>query len=287
MARLFHVGLLLLTTAVLRADSLAAARLARELLGPDAWSRVVRVENRRADLHHPAEFHALVFALEDRLWFYNPSEGTQSLSVYAGRLDQDKADPAALVRLIVPGLVRLEEVTAAAPGANPASLDASNLEADFISARPGRPTRASSVTDAPLPFGCFIKCVARWRTLQGSLFPPDEAGVLVFYIATSCGPHGHSVLVYRTNGQRYVYDSMDGEHPLVLPAGQDPSPLQIARTISTLQKPFKAQLLALRRPGHAPGPTVATSPPGLDANAAIALARESPAPVTAAQAALF
>jgi hypothetical protein len=43
----------------------------------------------------------------------------------------------------------------------------------------------------------------------------------------------------------------------------------------------------LRRPGHAPGPTVATSPPGLDANAAIALARESPAPVTAAQAALF
>jgi hypothetical protein len=231
MARLLLLGLLLLTAPVLRADSLASACLARALLGPGVWSRVLHIENQRTNPRHPAQFHALVFAIEDRLWLYDPLEGTRSLSRYAGRLEQDKADLTPLLRAVLPGFVRVDDVTGKLPAPD---------------STPVAPARAGS-----LSFGCFVKCILRWRTLQDGPTPPDAAGVLAFYFDTGVGQRGHSVLVYGENGHRYVYDPEDGETARLSSTGPDPTPLQMAREICTLQRPFDARLLALHGPAPA------------------------------------
>jgi hypothetical protein len=59
------------------------------------------------------------------------------------------------------------------------------------------------------------------------------------------GPRGHSVLVYQLNGRRLVYDPDDDETAHLVVAGAEPTPLELAREICTLEKPFRAQLLAL------------------------------------------
>jgi hypothetical protein len=191
---------------------------------------VLRLDDRWSNPRHPPQFHVLVFALEGRLWMYDSNEGTQSLSLYADRLEHDKADLAPLLRTVLPGLVGFQDVTdePVAPGPPPSRP------------RWGR--------DADLPFGCFIACVVHWRDLQAGAAPPDEAGVLAYYFDTGAGPHGHAVLVYRQHGRRYAYDPADGRTAGVPAGSPNSTPLQLARIVATLQIPFKARLLALHPP---------------------------------------
>src|SRR5688572_2544577 len=93
MPSLVRILIFLFAVVALRAtDTLAQARHAQALLGPRVWSQVIRVENKTAGATYPRDLHALVFELEGVLWFYTAIDGTQSLSVYRGRLAQDKAD---------------------------------------------------------------------------------------------------------------------------------------------------------------------------------------------------
>ena len=263
MARFFLLGLFLLAAAVARADSLASAQLARTLLGPGVWSRVLRIENGRPDPCHPRQFHGLVFAIEDRLWLYCDTEGTQSLSLYAGRLERDKADLNPLLRAILPGLAHFEEAAGAGPGL----------------------PQLHAATGADLPYGCFIECVARWRELQAGPFPPEEGGLLAYYVDPGGRLRGHTVLVYQQGGRRYFHDPSDRQSERRLPSGVDFTPLQVARAISPTGTPFKAQLLALHR-GDAPrGPTVAANDGASTADSARGGQADSSGP--AGRAALF
>jgi len=262
MARLLHVALLLIAAAQLRADSLASARLAQALLGPDVWSRVVRIEHRRPKPRLPVEFWALVFAVEGRLWFYNPNEGTQSLSLYAGRLEQDEADPGPLLRVILPDLIRCDAVAA----------DLGALRSNALV------QRAAS----DLPYGCFILCVRRERELAGGRSPPDDAGILVFYVDTSVGRRGHSVLVHRRTGRTFVYDPIVGDQLAPLPAASPTAPLGLARLVCWWGTPFKAQLLTLHSrpagPDFAPKVVTAAPSPPFGAGDTVVAGADAPTP---------
>lgn len=241
MARLLPFVLFLLAAAVARADALASARTAQALLGPGVWSRVLHIENRAGTARYPKELHVLVFELEDRLWFYTEFDGTQSLSIYAGHLEQDKADLGPLLRTVLPELKRFTDVTNSLTPQPPISR---TRDAEW------------------LPSGCFIKCIARLHALQRDASPPDEAGLLAFYINTVAGLFGHSVLVYRQDGRRYVYDPEGAGTVFLLPESKSNEPLALARSLypsSPKQAPTQARMLRLLHPVTVRSEMVATA----------------------------
>ncbi len=230
MVRALPFMLLLSAAAVLRADSLASVQIARALLGPDVWSRVVRIDNGTGSARYPSRLHALVFELEDRLWFYTEYDGTQSLSLYAGRLERDKADLWPLLREVVPDMRRFTDVT------------------DSIA--PPKPLSRASDAEM-LPSGCFIKCIARLRALQRDAAPPEDVGLLAYYVETMSGRVGHCVLVYRQDGHRYVYDPEGEGKVSLVPTVASNDPLALARAIyqADVNQPLThARLVTLRQP---------------------------------------
>jgi hypothetical protein len=229
MTRLLPFVLFLIAAAVARADALASARTAQALLGPAVWSRVLHLENRSGTARYPIELHALVFELEERLWLYTEFDGTQSLSLYAGHLAQDKANLGPLLRAVLPELNRFTDVT------------------DSLGPREPISQTRDSVW---LPSGCFIKCVARLHALQQDASPPDEAGLLAYYVNTLSGRLGHTVLVYRQDGRRYVYDPEGTGAVFLLPKTNSNEPLALARAIypsKQNQTPSQARMLPLRQ----------------------------------------
>jgi hypothetical protein len=180
---LFCSALLLLGTSTLLADhSLAHARQAQAMLGPEVWSQVIRIENAARRGPYPQTLHALVFELEGVLWFYTDADGTQSFSLQRGRLADEKADFGPLLRDIEPGFTRWTVV------------------AD--------PARAEETPRGPLPNGCFIQSVVASRGLGAGAEQPQ---LLAYYVRTSRGLRGHTVLTYRMHGRVGVFDP---EHPL-------------------------------------------------------------------------
>lgn len=230
MTRVLPFVWLLVTATILRADSLVSAQIARTLLGPGVWSRVLHLENTSGTARYPAQLNALVFELEERLWIYTEYDGTQSLSLYAGRLEQDKTDLGPLLREVLPELRRFTDVTESFELRGPLS-------------------RASDAE--MLPSGCFIKCIARWRALQRDAAPPEEVSLLAYYVDTMSGRLGHCVLLYRQDGRRYVYDPEGEGSVSLLPKIKSNEALAIARAIypsGLSQTPFQARLLTLRQP---------------------------------------
>jgi hypothetical protein len=217
----FFLGLLLVSS--LCAGTLETAFQARATLGPDIWSRVLRIENDNAgrDSRYPAEFHGLVVAFEGILWLYTELDGTQSISLYAGRLEQDQADLGPLLRAIEPGLARFEDVTDRQP---------------------------FGIVAQPPPYHCFLLAVAHWQKLQHEANPPTRARLLAFYPARQ--RQGHMVLEYWRDGRRYVFDPA---HPvkdreLSLRLAEDP--LKVARSLfrpGDRDRPVRAMHLDLSR----------------------------------------
>jgi hypothetical protein len=202
--RILLPALLLVAVASMRADSLESAFQARAMLGPDVWSRVLRIENDQADRHsrYPAEFHALVVAFEDILWLYTEFDGTQTLSRYAGRLEEDRADLAPLLQAVEPGLARFEDVTDAQPAAVPAA--------------------------AP-PYACFPAAVARWQQLRQEPNPPERARLIAYYPERQ--RQGHVVLEYWRDGRRYVFDSNHPGSDREISPRLAEDPLKVARSL--------------------------------------------------------
>lgn len=175
------VLLLLVSATVLRADfSLDQARRAQSLLGPDLWSQIVRIENDARPSRYPRRLHALVFELAGILWFYTPTDGTQSFSLRLGRLAEEKADFGPLLRDIEPGFSRWSVLA-----------------------------RAAGPTDAPrieLKNGCFIESIAELRERLARGEPMERPRLLSYYAQTAAGAKGHTVLTYGLGDHVHVYD---------------------------------------------------------------------------------
>lgn len=194
---------LLFAAAGLRADSsLSHVRHAQMLLGPATWSRVIRIENSTPDGRYPRELHALVFEVAGLLWFYTPAEGTQSFSLHRGRLEEEKADFAPLLRDIEPGFRQWREV--GGPG-------------------------VAIERGARLPNGCFIESLValRARLLAGERM--SQPRLLSYYRETLGGVFGHTVLAYQRGDLIVVYDHALSERQERLFSASLAEPLPLAR----------------------------------------------------------
>jgi len=233
----FLLLVLLFATALRADDTLVHARRAQALLGPDVWSRVIRIENTAARSRYPRTVHALVFELAGILWIYADTDGTQSLSLHRGRLAEEKADLAPLLHEIDPGFTMWRELPAA---------DAR----EFAVAK-------------SLPNGCFIECVAVLRerlALDGDVTQPQ---LLSYYISTPQGLVGHTVLTYQTRGRLEVIDAQRSKRPWSLSGAVATDALALARAAQD-QPVVTARLLPVDLPANstAARAVVATYPGG-------------------------
>jgi hypothetical protein len=171
--------------------SLTHARQAQALLGADVWSRVIVVKNEGSTSRYPRTVHALVFELAGILWFYNDADGTQSFSTYRGRLEQDKADFAPLLREINRGF---SSWTVIAP--------------DFT---------LSVDQKAGLLNGCFVQSVANLRARLVSGAEVSHPQLLSYYAGSGSRIAGHTVLTYETAEGVQVIDPIDPARPMLYP----------------------------------------------------------------------
>lgn len=216
------------SSAALRADAnLQHARRAQALLGDEVWSQVIRVENESRSSHYPRVVHALVFEMADILWFYVSSEGTQSFSLHRGRLAEEKADFAPLLREIDPGFARW------------------SVLADG-------PVRGTG--PAVLLNGCFIESVValRDRLLRGG--EAVRPHLLSYYVNTRTGLQGHTVLAYETGDRVEVIDSAQAGKRFNFPAPLARDAMKLARAMEG-PRVANARLLAVDWPAARAGYT--------------------------------
>jgi hypothetical protein len=188
--------------------SLEQARRARDLLGPGGWAQVIRIENAATRSPYPRELHALVFELAGLLWFYTPVDGTQSFSLHRGRLAEEKADFAPLLRDIEPGFARWTVVD------------------------DGQAERAPVAFSGPLRNGCFIESCARLRRLVEEGAEIGGPRLLMYYHSSDGGPRGgHTVLAYEEAGALRVYDPDRPRARLAFAAGLGADPRRLADAV--------------------------------------------------------
>lgn len=216
--RLFLL-LLLLAATLYGQNSLDNARRAQALLGPEVWSRVIRVKNDARFSAYPKTLHALVFELAGILWFYTDADGTQSLSQYRGQLEQDKNDFGSLLRDIEPGFARWSE----APP----------------------PTSVPPIAGGPLRNGCFVESVAALRERLARGLDAGEPRLLSYYATTRFGLMGHTVLAYESGNGLEIYDPARPEQTFVFDQSVGADPLAIARVLDG-RGVEKARYLQLR-----------------------------------------
>lgn len=206
----FPTLFLLLVTVCAGADrSLVNARRAQALLGADVWSQVIRVDNDARSSRYPQSLHALVFELAGILWFYTDLDGTQSFSLHRGRLAQEKANFAPLLRDIDPGFKRWW-VVEDEPEASLTLLE--NAEAD-------------------LPNGCFIESYAALRMLVAHGVPVREPRLLSYYGQGTVRQQGHTVLTYADVRGITVVDPARPNRPRYFSAEVAANPTQLARAL--------------------------------------------------------
>jgi hypothetical protein len=189
-------------------DGLSDAVAARSLLGPELWSRVVRIDNSEdrgsaARTPYPRTTYGLVFELSGILWFYCDANGTQSLSVKAGAAEHDKLNLAPLLRLIMPRMASWSWVDSPG-GVDPAAK-------------------------AQAPNSCFIECLALLERMADAPGEPFSPRLLSYYIDTPFGPLGHTVLVLRGREGTTAVDPDDPGSPVRIPAPADADAKSIAR----------------------------------------------------------
>jgi hypothetical protein len=174
----------LLTVAALAAGlgdnrSLEHVLRARSLLADNTWTEVIRIENAAPASPYPKVVYALVFQMNTALWFYTPTDGTQSLSHFQGRAEADKLDLGRLLVSIDRGFTHWETVpeTAMAPERLPR-----------------------------LPNGCFIESLAILFDRLASGNEVQDPRLLSYYVNRPEGVRGHTVLQFEAGGRTLVID---------------------------------------------------------------------------------
>lgn len=164
----------------LNADkSLAFVRRAHSLLAGYTWSEVVSIDNTSAASRYPVVVNALIFQLDSALWFYTPTDGTQSLSHFRNRVAADKRELGPLLAAIDPGFTRWE------------------VRPDSDEPHAG---------NSRIPNGCFIESMALLfqRLARGAQVQNPK--LLSYYVALPGGIRGHTVLQFTAGGSLQVVD---------------------------------------------------------------------------------
>lgn len=189
---------MLLVVPPLFATSRESAFLAQKLLGPHVWSRVVRIESEPGEhRRYPAEFHGLVIAFADILWFYTEYDGTQNLSFHRGQLEADKANLGELLRAVDPAMIRFSVETEPPPAWD---------------------------LPAMLPNACFVACVKHWEMLLQSGYPPKKARLIACF-PPNADQTGHMILEYRRGLSRVVFDPDRPDQRITIPFWVSRNPL--------------------------------------------------------------
>ena len=197
------LSLLLVVAVALGADStLEHARRAQMLLGPEAWSRIIAIENSDEESRYPRKFHALVFELEGILWFYTALDGTQSFSLHVGQVEEEKKDFAELLRAIDPGFRRWREI-------DPASVRVTGAER--------------------LRNGCLIESVVALRDRLSAGHALRNPRLLFYYVNTATGLHGHTVLAYEARDRVEIFDAAQPLRRIRLPVALGEDPVALAQ----------------------------------------------------------
>ncbi len=188
------------------------------MLGPDIWSQIVRIENDARPSPYPRRLHALVFELAGILWFFTPANGTQSFSLHAGRLAEEKADFGPLLRDIEPGFARWSIVP---------------------------PERWPKVIPGlALRNGCLIESVAALRERLARGESMERPRLLSYYAKLAEGVKGHTVLAFGAGEQLEVVDpGQPGAH-LRFAKSFSADPLALARAVEG-PTVFKARYVTL------------------------------------------
>ena len=228
---------LLLTTALAGQTALRQVKQARALLGDDVWARVVRVDNTARRGIYPSPTYALVFEFNGILWFYTPYDGTQSFSIYRGRLEQDKNDFTPLLRDIDRGFAHY-------------------VVAPEIAGESLKPARG-------LPNTCFIESLVALRQ-QMARGEVTRAALLAYYYGTD-GHIGHTVLTYETREGFYVIDPASSAQPAAIDRRLATDAMGLAVAVHPGSRVVRARFLPvdhLRVGGPVPASTAVA---GLDA----------------------
>jgi hypothetical protein len=209
--------------------SLPSVRHAEHLLEAHVWTQVVKIDNASAASPYPRVVYALVFQLDSVLWFYTPKDGTQSLSLYRGQADKDKANLGPLLLAIDPGFTHWTRL----------------------------PKSDESLTDGlRLPNGCFIESMTLlFRELEkGS--PIENPKLLSYYVSRPGGIRGHTVLQFTSGGKVHVVDPDRPARPATFRNADPNDPKDVANRIR--RDVSKARQLPLREfLRHSPGDDVA------------------------------
>jgi hypothetical protein len=174
--------------------SLDAVRRAQDLLDSHTWSEVVRIDNSAASSPYPRVVPALIFQLDSVLWFYTPTDGTQSLSRLLRHAEADKLDVGPLLAAIDKGFTRwtvLPRVSVPAPAR-------------------GR-----------IPNGCFIESIALLFQRMSYGIHIENPKLLSYYVSLPGGVRGHTVLQYTAAGRIQVVDPDRPKSTLRVRANED------------------------------------------------------------------
>ena len=209
--------LLLLTTAVTGQTALRQVQQARALLGRDVWARVLRVDNTARYDVYPATTYALVFEFNGILWLYTPYDGTQSFSIYRGRLERDKNEFAPLLREIGRGFAHYAVVP-------------ENVDESLPPAR-------------KLPNACFIESLVALRQ-QMARGEVTRAALLAYYYGPN-GRIGHTVLTFETRDGFYVIDSAHSARPIAIDRRLAADAMALAAVVHPGVRAARARLLPI------------------------------------------
>jgi hypothetical protein len=146
-----------------------------------------------------------VFELAGILWFYTPTDGTQSFSLRVGRLAEEKADFGPLLRDIDPGFTRWSVVP---------EERLPQVKAQLV-----------------LRNGCFIESVGELRDRLARGERMERPQLLSYYAATNGGLHGHTVLAYGHGDHLEVFDPGKPDERRLLAKAFGPDPLALARAL--------------------------------------------------------
>ncbi len=185
-------------------SSLQNAYRAQHLLGPNIWTRVIRVRNAAPSSRYPAEVDAVIFQVADILWFYSDRDGTQSLSQYLHRSESDKGNLGPLLL---------------------------GIDRGFVAWADAPPLPEALKHEGRIPNGCFIESLALLRQRREHGAPAEDARLLSYYVRLPGGLHGHTVLQFRTaDGWRVVDPHFPRRSLSIRPADPD-DPVACARAL--------------------------------------------------------
>ena len=160
-------------------SSLEMVRRAQGLIQSHTWSEVIRIDNSGALSRYPRTVNALIFQMDSVLWFYTPTDGTQSLSLFRGRAEADKLNLGPLLAAIDIGFTWWEVLPQAS-------------EPPSGQARP--------------PNGCFIESMAILFRRLASGPRIENPKLLSYYVALPNGIRGHTVLQFTSGGRLQIID---------------------------------------------------------------------------------